>query len=150
MALSSRISRSRSLMIRSRVSTILRSDSVRCCSSSLIVILGLQTHLLPARRSKSRSPALRTSYRGSDIPCALVRHRLWFSLLGLPSIFRSPRSWVGNSYLRAFRFAFRGFALADFKCDFVRLISWNRAAISETVNKPFRAKIVWVAQAFSD
>ena len=52
--------------------------------------------------------------------------------------------------LRVLILALGGFALGGFERDFVRLVSLNNSAISETVEMVFFAQIIWVEEAFSD
>ncbi len=47
-------------------------------------------------------------------------------------------------------FVLLGFALADFKRDFVWLIAWNNFAISKTVDAPLRRQIIGIDKAFTD
>ena len=120
MALSSRISRSRSAITRSRVSTICRSDSVRCCSSSLMVLVllvRLKTLAPPVRRDTSRSPDLRTSGQRNGMAWHVSgcrRPRAGILRPGLPTMrYCRGQSWVVNGYLRPLLFAFLGFATDD-------------------------------------
>jgi hypothetical protein len=56
----------------------------------------------------------------------------------------------GNEDLRGFGFSRATLALLDLERDFIRLISANDRRIAETADKPLRAKIVGIEEAFSD
>jgi len=58
--------------------------------------------------------------------------------------------WICDLDYRVLFLAFRGFALRGFERDFVRLIAFNRAAISKTVEQPLFAKIIGIAEALTD
>ena len=58
----------------------------------------------------------------------------------------------GFKYLnyRVLFFPFARFPLRGFEGDFVRLVSSNKATISETIHGPLLHDVVWIEEAFSD